>query len=439
MKKYAIIAATSLLFCSNMAISQELKTAYFLDDRNVYGYRINPAAAPNEGTTGYFGLLFNNVNTGAQSNLGMSNLFFPVNGELVFGLNKNVPASQFLGGLKEKNNLGVSENYSILSFGTRLKKGFLSFDVNVKSSASASVPKSIFKFLKEGSENKVYAVENVRADVFSYMELAANYSHRINENLSVGAGLKFMVGVANASLNAARMQISTDQKINVKGEGTFFAAAPIINFPVNSDGIIDFSKTGFAMSSISPAGFGAAIDLGARWNTPVDGLSLDIALLNLGGISWSNAITGEMLADFDVTGQELTMDKILQFKKKNSNGSEFVMLPVTANIGAKYVMPFYNRMSAGILGSFQFGTYSSYDLRLGVNVTPVNAIGIAISGGVNSYGALAGAVVNFRIPGVNFFAGVDGFITKFTPQFIPVNPVNNVTKFGITFVFGNNH
>lgn len=438
MKKIALIAATSLLFCSQMARSQELKTAYFLDDRNIYGYRINPAAAPNEGTSGYLGFLLNNVNVGSQSNLGISNLFFPVGDELVFGLNKNVPASKFLGGLKEKNKISAGENYSILSFGTRLKKGFLSFDINVKSTASTSVPKSIFRFLKEGSENKTYTVENLRTDVYSYVEIAANYSHKINENLSAGAGLKFMMGVANASLNVARMQISTDQKINIKGEGTIFAAAPVINIPVTSEGIIDLGRIGFNMASIAPGGYGAALDLGIRWKTPVDGFSLDAAILNIGGIAWSNAITGQMLADFDVNGQNLSVDKIFQFKKKSSNGSEFVMLPVTANIGAKYVMPFYSRMSAGILGSFQFGPYSSYDLRLGLNVTPVNAIGIAVSGGLNSYGALAGAVVNFRIPGINFFAGVDGFVTKFTPQFLPVNPVNSVAKIGLNIVFGNN-
>ena len=60
------------------------------------------------------------------------------------------------------------------------------------------------------------------------------------------------------------------------------------------------------------------------------------------------------------------------------------------------------------------GAYSFTEGRLSANVTPVDFIGVALSGGVSNYGASFGGIVNFVFPGFNFFVGMDSFKMNIT-------------------------
>ena len=84
MKKLLYIIAVTVLSAASYvnahAQQSNLRTAYFLDGYT-YRYRFNPSFAPERG---FFAIpALGNIGIGAESNLGLSNFYFPTgNGSL---------------------------------------------------------------------------------------------------------------------------------------------------------------------------------------------------------------------------------------------------------------------------------------------------------------------------------------------------------------------
>ena len=112
-------------------------------------------------------------------------------------------------------------------------------------------------------------------------------------------------------------------------------------------------------------------------------------------------------------------------------------LAATLHAGIEAKMPFYERLSFGLLGTHRFnGAYSWTEGRLAANVMPVDCIGLAASCAVSNFGGSFGGIVNFVFPGFNFFVGVDSFMLKVSPQYIPVEKFNTNLALGFNITFG---
>ena len=59
-----------------------------------------------------------------------------------------------------------------------------------------------------------------------------------------------------------------------------------------------------------------------------------------------------------------------------------------------------------------------------------------MSGAVSEFGGSIGGIVNFVFPGINLFVGVDSFMVKVSPQFIPVEKFNTNLALGLNITFG---
>ena len=113
-----------------------------------YRYRLNPALINDYG---YFSFpVLGNVAIGVNSNMALSKFLYPRGNELVTGLHPSIPADEFLGGLKNKNNLDLDIDMTLLSFGFFAFNGFNTFDISLKSQTSIYLPKDLFTFLKTG-------------------------------------------------------------------------------------------------------------------------------------------------------------------------------------------------------------------------------------------------------------------------------------------------
>lgn len=385
MKKYLSVFILLLGFLP--ARAQSLGTTYFLDSRYIYGYRFNPAFIPNEGTFSYLGFLVNDVSVSLNSNVGLSNFVFPLDGKLVNAFNENIKAEDFLNQLPDVSKASFGLSQGLLSLGSRTEHGFVSLDVNLNVTMDAFMPKSLFKVLKMGTADKNELISDLGFDARSYLELAVNYAFRIGKRWKIGITAKGLVGIANGALDVQKFDVGSLQ--------------------VNPLMLLQFQNS---LVEFVPGGWGLAANIGANWDTPLDGLSVDLSVMNIGG---------------------------LIEPAQGKTGNYFDLLPVTLNMGGKYRLPSYDRFSFGVKGTCRFGNQFFYDARAGLEITPVNILGLAVSGGVNSYGPNLGLMLNLRLPLFSIFGGMDLAFTKFTPQFIPVNPVNTSANAGIVFTIGN--
>lgn len=444
MNRKSAITIAALLLAGSSAFAQELKTSYFLDNY-IYAHHTNAALQPGQGTKGYFSIGVGGISVAPQMNVGLNSFLFPVDGKLDWGFSSKVPAATFLGKLNDMNTADVLMDVNLLSFGFRVKeKSFINVEFNVKSATSLSIPKDLFALLKEGStDGKTFNIHDINVLNREYAELAVNFSTKFgaDDQFSVGATLKGLMGLANvqAAFNSFDITMKSSEAI-ASANGQLEMSIPWAKFDRTGKGYINLNTLGF--NKFAPAGFGAAIDLGFHWNTPLEGLSVDLGVNDIGGISWVSSVSSKLNFSKESFGggTQKVMEKIAELGnlKLDNASSSFKMLPTVLNVGTRYRMPFYNRLSAGLLGSFRFGDIKYNEVLLGLDVTPADWFGFALSGGYTSFGWTMGSAINFRLPVVNLYLAVDGIPTRYAKNGIPISRLNTVFKAGLVFTIGNN-
>lgn len=433
MKK--IILALALLSAAFTSVAaQNLQSGFFLDN-NVYGYRLNPAIA---GERGFFGFAINNVNNTLSSNLGMSSFLYPSpDGKgLVTGLNKSVTPEQFLGRLKKVNTVNEDFNLSLLSFGFWTKHDYFnSVELNLRASANVSLPKDVFAFLKNGSAAQPYDISKLSAGAEAYVELAYGLQKAVNEKLSVGGRVKALVGYAKARamFSKADLYVNGDG-VSYDVKGKLYSAINLVGIgykpgTFNPDkNVLDFGNISFN-PRLQPSGYGAAIDFGITYK-PVKDLTLSLSVLDLGAMMWNYSYVGNSVGsnEFDGVDYQLGSEqdikkelddlleevkKLAEFSVDGTSERKMSMLAFTLNAGARYRMPFYNRLSVGALGTYHNDTYNKWwETRVGATITPVNWLSLSGNYGYGSHGWTFGAVGSLNIGFLNIIFGVDSYSGK---------------------------
>lgn len=448
MKKLFLSILFPLFICAS-AGAQELTTGYFLENY-VYFNRINPALQPCDATTGFFSFpVLGGITVAPQSNLGLASFLFPKNGQLVNGFNSQVTPQEFLGKFKDMNSVNASAGVNLFGFGFRAKRSFVTIELNLKSLNSAIFPKSVMELAKCGSDVPNYAINELSVCSRNFIEAALGYSMKFgSENqFSIGIKLKGLIGVASADVKLDKLGVDfTDPDVTgVTANGSAsLSASNFLTIQKNAAGYLDLSTIDVSKNwrdYLKPSGFGAAVDLGFHWDTPLNGFMIDVAVLNIGGIAWKDKFFGGIdlntntpSGDFKEIVSQLSSE--LKFKENLEQTKSFRMLPTTINAGAKYRMPFYDRLSAGLLASVTVGDIKYQDIRVGIDITPVDCIGLAVSGGYTNMGMAMGAALNFRFPVLNIYAGIDGIPFSYGAKMIPTSRLNMVAKAGILFTFG---
>ena len=473
MKKINKIAAALLLFAAAPAISMaqnSLKSAYFLEGYT-YRHHMNPAFAGERNYVSMPLIGLGNFNVGLQSTFGVSDFIHKLpNGELTTFLNDAVDANEFLDGLKDRNRMNLDFDITLLSFGFHKWGGFNTFDLSFKSGTRMNLPKDLFAFAKVGQNGATtYNLEDLGVYSNNYAELAFGHSRKIMDNLTVGAKVKFLLGIYNADFHVNNMQLTlSDNEWAVSGEGEF-STAGLVDIPTklkertNDQGQtiqeeeLDFDniETGDVIG-----GFGMAFDLGATYKVRED-LELSLAVLDLGWISYKNATQATMAAEpwsfsgftnvpFDsdkatpeqpsiedqIDNLEDDLEDLFQMKVKGVE-KHTKALGATLNIGALYTLPYYDKLKFGFLESTRInGSYSWSEGRFSANVAPVKCFDASISYAVSSFGHSFGWVANYHGRGFSIFLGSNHQFFKITPQFLPVNNANMNVSIGINFPFG---
>jgi hypothetical protein len=231
------------------------------------------------------------------------------------------------------------------------------------------------------------------------------------------------------------------------------------------DDLIDFSS--FALKSESeiieylkdPA-LGFAVDLGVSADI-LEWLTLSASVTDLGMVGWKNVMTASTpeaswsfdgFDDLSLNDDSAISDEFealigefsdaLNIKKDGFSEKMSTPLSATAHLGLEARMPFYKRLSIGLLGTHHFaGAYSWTEGRASVNWALLRIFAVSGSYAISTHGTSFGAACNIHLPGLTLFAGVDSFLPllNVTPSYIPIDACNTNVSLGLNIAFGKYH
>ncbi|MBQ5943382.1 MAG: hypothetical protein IJL61_01500 [Bacteroidales bacterium] len=106
-------------------------------------------------------------------------------------------------------------------------------------------------------------------------------------------------------------------------------------------------------------------------------------------------------------------------------------MTATLNAGATYRLPFYEKMSVGLLGMYKKDNIFNWaEIRGAVSATPLRWLSLSVNVGYNTYGMAYGFAMAVNTRPVRFFLGTDAYVFEMTPQLIPLSRLNHNFQFG---------
>ncbi len=448
---------TVMSFSVTAVTAQNARSGYFVDDYT-YRFQMNPAIGNSKNFVSMPGL--SNFNISENGNLHLTDVLYNIDGKTTTFLNPGVNASEMLDKIEEKNRIGVNLKANILSTGFKAWGGYNTITVSVNGNADIMIPKAFFSLAKEGLTNKTYDIRNLGATSSAYAEIGLGHSHDINSNIRVGATLKFLVGAgyAKTKINEANLSLGEDYW-TVTTNANLEASIKSLQYETElNDNTGHQYVNGVDVDNFGVNGYGLGLDLGVVYKTPVKGLTVSAAVLDLGFINWKNNMVAstngvktvntdrytfepndnaENGPTFDDEWDKLRDDlsAIYELEDMGDKGSITRALNATVNIGAQYDLPFYNRLNLGLLNTTRIsGEYTWTDFRLSANIAPCKIFSASVNGGMGTFGASFGWMLNLHVTGFNFFVGSDHTPWKLAKQGVPLSS-NASLNLGINFLF----
>ena len=205
---------------------------------------------------------------------------------------------------------------------------------------------------------------------------------------------------------------------------------------------------------------GYAVDLGVSVDF-LEYFTASASILDLGSINWNEgfrATTPEGIepwkftgftdvalkdaqssvsSQLDAMGEDLM--KLFNFTNDSNYAPGRTSIGATVHLGFEARLPFYERLSVGLLGTRRFeGPYSWTEGRISANIAPLRTLSASCSYAISDFGNSVGAAFNLHTGFLTLFAGVDSFLPfmNVTPQYIPVNNWNTNLTLGLNLTIG---
>ncbi|MCU4155341.1 hypothetical protein J1N10_05100 [Carboxylicivirga sp. A043] len=443
-----------ILFCASI-LTQAQDNAFMLLKGVPQTTQINPAFRPVKG--GYFALpalgsvKINGSNTGfSWSDVIRSGTGLQAD-SLVIDLDNLAENMQ-------ANNLFATEaSVQIVGFGFRIKKAFITFDVNHRLKAKMNYPESLLD-LRYGNYNydQDVPINHSLSDLFintmDYHEVALGISHPITEKLTFGARIKYLIGVANAETEKFNVGIETfeDGRMLMTSDAAIRTSYPLV-VDLDEDGYIDDISTDddadvadILMGDNRGFGFDAGLtyQLNEKWTF---GAAVnDIGFINwksntnrffsngtfeYNGVDISQTITGD---DDDVDYlEDLADDFEDSFKFSSDESSYKTNIMGSFNVTAQYQPKEWLDLGA-IYKSYFVDGKTVPETTLAVGLNPGKALST-----VFTYSLMKNAPANFgtgialKLGAFQIYAATDNLNSLIVPD--KAKYVN--ARLGINFVF----
>lgn len=455
MMKKLYSTLTILLISAVGVFAQNFRTGYFLDGY-MYKYQLNPAF---QGERGFIALpVLGGTSVGFETNLSMSTFLYPSDGVLKTFLHPDITDEQFMNKIKKSNPISENLDLNLLALGFRAGKTYHTIDFTLRESLNTSLPGDLFRFMKVGGAdgNTVYDMSALSVSLNSYIQAAYGFSFKIKDIASIGVRAKFLLGAANLQTELNELQLSMNQDKWMVNAGGNIIASSMLGAMLQDEA--EFDPMTELQGLLKSPSMGAAFDVGVS----VDFLkhfTISASVLDLGFINWkghskynftqgsweytgfddiSTEGSGEVIED-QLNAKLDDLAKLFQFNDPEMMEKYQQRLAFTSLLGLEFRLPFYTRMSLGVLGTHRYdGPRSWTEGRFSLNYAPFRWLSLAGNYAISTFGHSYGAALNLHPKGFNLFVGVDSFkpILNVTPQMIPIDEINTNLKFGITFPFG---
>ena len=333
--KKSLLAALVAIFAIS-ANAQQVTTLYFLENAPMR-HTINPALQPvSKGFINFSPLGWMSLGIGNNS-LTVSDVLFvdPATGRTITPLHPNADTNAFLRQMRNMTYFNGDATLGIINMGFRIKDdGFLMIGLNERFEGGATLPKSMFNFLLGGGMTDLtggintIGLSGLGMGLTAYSELSGGYSHKINDQWTIGGKLKLLLGQVYGGLNARNLNIDAnaeqwhlygDLGMNVSGPINMAYLDKYVNgknareiydgFAGNGGAGNEFNQDSLINTKnwqqfLVPSGYGAAIDFGFTWK-PIENLQISAAITDLGFIYWAKSNQYKCTIDtvFDGVGQ----------------------------------------------------------------------------------------------------------------------------------------
>ena len=450
---------TALMVCSSVSlIGQQVNTLYFMNnvpERNAY----NPAFQPVHNVYIDLPLMPNFRFDVGNSSLTFSDLVFS---KKINGVDSTItflhPEAQgkkddFYNKLSKTTRLYGDLTFNLIGFGFRVKRNYFTVDVSQKVTSGFYMPRDFFRLALygtgkgSGGYSDEFDLSRLGVQASVYTEFGLGYSRKLNDKLTVGGKIKYLIGQANINTDIKDFKLTAGaDRWAISGAGTLNASLPLVDIPFGADGMLDLANLNpevntESLSDIkeitelvlsSNTGFG--VDLGATYNI-LPRLQLSAALTDLGFIRWrSNLTNANMQVGFETEGidyrpgdeVEDKLDTLLQkledaFVSTGTHNSYSTALSTRLNVGAEYSVV-NNKIGFGLLSSTLYTNKSLYtDLTVAANLRPCNWFSTSFS-----YSLLNGRLSNLgfgaqlRVMPFNMYLAIDRIPLTFASKSLPV-------------------
>ena len=431
----------STLFVASVSSAQDLKSGYFIDNY-LYRHDMNPAFGNEKN---YIAVpVLGNVNVNLRGNVGVSDILYKVDGRTALFLNPKVSTAEFDKNINDNNKLTEDVKVQILGAGFKAFGGYNTFEINACEALDAHVPGSVLKAAKDGLTNQTYDFSNIDVNAQAYAEIALGHSHQINEHLRIGAKLKFLVGLANVDMNLKKAVLTLDENnYTAVVDAEIQSSLKEVQYAHETNERTGHTYvSGVDNTKWGIAGFGVGVDLGAEYK--LDNWDFSAAILNLGSIRYSSNYTastdGEKSVETDKYSFNIDEDAVNSFENegnklkddlstlyelddKGDTGSRTRALGATLNLGVKYTLPSYDKLSFGLMNTTSIRVkYSWTDFRLSANYHPIKCLALSANLSAGSFGFGFGWMLDVQAKkGIDFFIGMDATPGKLAKQGIPLS------------------
>jgi hypothetical protein len=308
-----------LIFCSESIFAQVEGTMPFMTSLPQVTY-YNPAFKPNYKFS--YGLPGSSVFTQYSNNGFNYNSFISnQNNVLTADLNK------LYGALKDKNYINANIQADLLRFSLKVNpRLYITINATAKGYNRILLPKDLIGIFVNGTDayvNKT-ATLSPKAEATEYLELGYGAAYTVNRKLTVGAKLKFLKGIVNATTQSASfdLTLADNYAITVKG-----------NVDARTSGIHNLTQSGYTVSDHWQdylKNNGVAFDVGGTYQVN-DKLMVGLSLIDIGNITWRNDPYGYQLdpASAQYTFQGINLQDVL-------NGNSISLNSVSDSLQKKF-------------------------------------------------------------------------------------------------------
>jgi len=367
--------------------------------------------------------------------------------------------------LLKKNTLKADLDVTLLGFGFAFKEDwYFTFRIYNHTEIRLGYPRDLIA-LKDGNWNtgtmlpQSIDLSGLGVNALNYTAISAGASKTIDEQLQLGARVKYLMGAADFNTKQASIALNTSANP--------IAVSASANMKVNASFPVQISNNDISTANFSGAGSnfvsnfifnnnrGVGIDLGAIYKYNED-ITLYASIVDLGFIYWGSHVNG-----FTATGS-YSYNGLDLLNLQGSNQTQFIssLIDSVAN-SFKYNFQKKSYITWNTTKVYAGGTYSlathlnagllakldMYDLRLhpsltaSINYTPFRILAVSASASyMNNIIRNLGIALALGGPGLQFYIVSDNiplsYVKGSSGLFWPYNARTLDLRFGFNLNFG---